>query len=87
MVKKLTSSLLLIFLTATLATAQLKVAHIFGNHMILQREKPVSVWGWANKGDKVDLTFNQERVSAKADATANGWPSYPPCPPEGRTNW
>jgi sialate O-acetylesterase len=82
MVKKLTSTLLLLFLTATLATAQLKVARIFGDHMVLQREKPVQVWGWANKGDKVDLTFNQQKTSTKADANGK-WMAQLPAMPAG----
>lgn len=65
---RVVSTLLLFSLTATLVSAQLKVARLFGDHMVLQREKPVKVWGWANKGDKVDLTFNQQKATAKADA-------------------
>ncbi|MPR33650.1 sialate O-acetylesterase [Salmonirosea aquatica] len=80
--KKLTASLLLVFLTVTLASAQLKVARIFGDHMVLQREKPVQVWGWATKGDKVDLTFNQQKVSAKADANGK-WMAQLPAMPAG----
>ena len=62
------TSLLLFSFISTLASAQLKVSRLFGDHMVLQREKPVKVWGWANKGDKVELTFNQQKATAKADA-------------------
>lgn len=82
MVKKLTASLLLVFLITTLASAQLKVARIFGDHMVLQREKPVKVWGWATKGDKVDLTFNQQKATAKADASGK-WTAELPAMPAG----
>uniref|UniRef100_UPI0035941DD6 sialate O-acetylesterase n=1 Tax=Persicitalea sp. TaxID=3100273 RepID=UPI0035941DD6 len=68
MVKKTIIPFFILLLTATLANAQLKVAHLFGDHMVLQREKPVKIWGWANKGDKVELTFNQQKSTAKADA-------------------
>jgi sialate O-acetylesterase len=33
--------------------AGLSVARVFGDHMVLQRETPVKVWGWAEKGEAV----------------------------------
>ena len=51
------------------AFAQLKVARVFGSHAVLQRQKPVPVWGWAGKGEKVTVAFNGQTVSGKADNT------------------
>lgn len=82
MLKKTIIPLFILLLTATLATAQLKVARIFGDHMVLQREKPVKVWGWAGKGDRVELTFNQQKASAKADADGK-WMTELPAMPAG----
>ncbi|EMI21673.1 sialic acid-specific 9-O-acetylesterase [Rhodopirellula maiorica SM1] len=31
--------------------------------MVLQCEKPVSVWGWANEGDEVSVTFADQKVT------------------------
>ena len=45
-------------LTAT-ALAEVKVAEAFSNHMVLQREKPVSVWGMAD----ADLPFYYVQIS------------------------
>jgi sialate O-acetylesterase len=59
---------ILVLSTITTAFGQLKVARVFGDHMVLQREKPVKVWGWATKGDKVELILHQQKVSTKADA-------------------
>ncbi len=50
------------------AVAQLRIANIFSSHMVLQRNKPVPVWGWANKDEKVTLSFNGQSVSAKINA-------------------
>ena len=33
--------------------ADVKLPKIFGDNMVLQREMPVPVWGWAEKGEKV----------------------------------
>lgn len=48
--------------------ANIKLPHIIGNHMVLQRDIPVRIWGWADKGEKVTVTFNQQVVSTKAQA-------------------
>ena len=50
------------------ASAQLHIANIFTSHMVLQRDKVVPVWGWADKNEKVSLNFNGQTVSAKANA-------------------
>src|SRR4051812_2544570 len=62
----LTAAALLLAL-APLARADVKLPTIFGSHMVLQRDKPINVWGWAEKGEKVTVALG----SAKADATAD----------------
>jgi sialate O-acetylesterase len=49
--------------------ADVKVAKIFNDNMVLQRNKDVPVWGWADKGEKVTVTFNGQKVATKADQT------------------
>jgi sialate O-acetylesterase len=48
------------------ATAQLEVASFFGDHMVLQREQEIPVWGKATPGDKVTVTFRNTSVTAQA---------------------
>jgi len=44
----------LLLLTGTLtAPAELRLPSVFGDHMVLQRDKEVAVWGWAETGEKV----------------------------------
>lgn len=50
-----------------LARAEVKPAPLFGDGMVLQRELPVPVWGTADKGEKVTVTFCGQTVSAVAD--------------------
>lgn len=38
------------------ASAQVKLPAIFTDHMVLQRDKPVNIWGWAKAGEKIRLT-------------------------------
>lgn len=49
----------LIFLSAFLeASSQLKIARPFGEHMVLQRNKPIQVWGWASGKETVTIQLN-----------------------------
>ncbi|MBI1373667.1 MAG: sialate O-acetylesterase [Phycisphaera sp.] len=52
---------------ATCASA-VEPARIFDSHMVLQRDAPIPVWGTAEPGELVTVTFAAQRVSAKADA-------------------
>ena len=48
--------------------AELKVAGIFSQNAVLQRDKPVPVWGWAEAGVKVTVEFAGQKKAATADA-------------------
>jgi sialate O-acetylesterase len=48
------------------ATATLP--HIFGDNMVLQRDKPVPVWGSAAPGEKIVVGFNGQSKSCTAGA-------------------
>lgn len=46
------------------AVSELKVSTFFSDHMVLQRSKPVPVWGWAPAGAKVTVRFaGQEHIA------------------------
>lgn len=51
--------------------AQLSTAHIFGDHMVLQRNQDIPVWGWSDRGSKVSVSLNGQKVSTKTDAQGN----------------
>lgn len=40
----------------------------FGDHAVLQRGKPVPVWGWASPGDQVTVAFQGHQAEATAGA-------------------
>ena len=50
------------------ARADVHMSAIFTDHMILQRDQPVPVWGWATPGEKVTVEFAGLKKTANADA-------------------
>ncbi|MDP5121477.1 MAG: sialate O-acetylesterase [Spirosomaceae bacterium] len=48
-------------------SAQLKVAQIFSNHSVLQRDQPVKIWGNALPNSNVNVSFLNQNVNATAD--------------------
>src|SRR5687767_6677309 len=58
--------LVLLFGMPVFATAQLRLAKIFSDNMVLQREQPVQIWGKANPGKQVSVTFASEKRNAIA---------------------
>lgn len=52
------------------ASGAIKMPALFADHMVLQRNKPVPVWGWANPGEKVVVSFDGQ--SKQTIASADG---------------
>jgi len=47
--------------------ADVRLPRIFGDHMVLQRDLPIPVWGWADPGEKVSVKLGDDSVSTVAD--------------------
>jgi|GEM_PF-7077211 len=45
----------------------MRVSPVFGDHMVLQREIPLTVWGLAEPGAPVSVSFRGTSTSATAD--------------------
>jgi sialate O-acetylesterase len=63
--------LALAFLTlgALASAAELRLPAVFSDHMVLQRDKAVAVWGWADAAEEVTIEFAGQKKAAKADAS------------------
>ena len=46
---------------------EFSIASIFSDGMVLQRDEPVPVWGWADSGATVAVEFNGQKKSTVAD--------------------
>jgi sialate O-acetylesterase len=49
------------------AAADVKLPTVLGSHMVLQRDKPIPIWGWADPGEEVTVEFAGMVGQAKAD--------------------
>ncbi|WP_029906906.1 sialate O-acetylesterase [Prevotella sp. 10(H)] len=67
--KKTLSILILCFFSFTVPAlyAEVKLPHIFSDNMMFQRDKPINVWGWADKNESVEISFMDQKKKVKAD--------------------
>ena len=56
---RLTGRLLILTLfAAQTAFADVRLPNVFGSHMVLQRRRPVPIWGWADPSEPVTVLLN-----------------------------
>jgi sialate O-acetylesterase len=65
--KRIFFSLLTILIVTTLSNAEIKLPSILSDNMVLQREMPVTIWGWANEKENVTIEFNGQTGLAVAN--------------------
>ncbi len=56
-----------------LAVDPLKTHGIFRSNMVLQRDKPITIWGWAPVGTEVEVSFGKRSAKAKAEGEKGRW--------------
>ncbi len=66
---KLTLLALTAFLSLCAAQAEVHLPNIFSSHMVLQRDKPIAIWGWASPGEAITIQLDTTTVTATANAT------------------
>ncbi|CAN5909066.1 sialate O-acetylesterase [soil metagenome] len=60
------SLLLLSLCSAGFLHAEVKLPAIFADHLVLQRGKPVAIWGTAAEGEEVTVKFGEQSKKSKA---------------------
>ena len=56
-------------LAAASVRAEIRLARIFSDGVVLQRQKPVPVWGWANPGESLSVALAGQTKTVSADAS------------------
>lgn len=63
---------------ASVAAAEVKLPSVFADHMVIQRNLPVHVWGFSDPAEKVTVQFRGESREVAADALGRWQVSLPP---------
>ena len=57
----------LLYIVSSPVSAEVKLPHVIGSRMVLQREMPIPIWGRAEPGEQVTVKFAEHEVSTAAD--------------------
>src|SRR5687767_14820988 len=80
MIRRMLKTFACIALTAAAcaltARADVKLHALFSDNMVLQREKSIAIWGWADEGEKVIVKLDDEE--ATTEARGGKWKVYLP---------
>lgn len=58
--------LLAVLLGAAFARADVKLPGVFSDNLVLQRDLPLTFWGWADEGEMVTVEFQGQKAGATA---------------------
>ncbi len=75
---------LLLFVFIPYLNAQIELAGIFTDDMVLQCDIEIPVWGWSSKGQIITLTFNGNTYQTKTNKKGK-WQVQLPATPAGGT--
>lgn len=65
-------------LAAWSARADVKLPAVLSDQMVLQRDQPIRIWGWAEPGEAVSVVFRAAQKSTSADASGKWQVFLPP---------
>ena len=59
-----------LFLITFTASAELRLPKLWSDHAVIQRDRPIHVWGWADVGERVTATLRGSNGGAEETASA-----------------
>ena len=69
--RKFGFGVLLVLCVGSVSLAEVRLPGIFSDHMVLQRDTKLPIWGWAEPGEQVTVTLNDQQQTTKADEQGN----------------
>lgn len=75
-------SIVLLFVTAGASFADIRLPAIIGDNMVLQQDKKITIWGWADPGEEVVVGVSWHNMKWAVTAARNGKWIYKMNPPE-----
>ncbi|RZL11126.1 MAG: sialate O-acetylesterase, partial [Hymenobacter sp.] len=80
---KSNTTLIISLLSVSVVQTTVRLPALVGSHMVLQRDRPVPVWGWAAPDEAVTLTFAGQTYAASAPDATGRWQATLPAMPAG----
>jgi sialate O-acetylesterase len=77
-IRHLLLSSVLLSITTAAALADVKLPAIFGDHMVLQQDGKIPVWGTADPGENVKVAIGASQAQTQADANGKWHVELPP---------
>ena len=66
--------------------ADVKLPNVLGSHMVVQRDRPLPIWGTADTGEDVAVTLGDKTEKTKADDKGNWKVTLPALKADGKTH-
>lgn len=63
--------ILAVLLLSNTSSAQIRLPRLVRDSMILQRDKPIKIWGWASKNEKINILWQGKKYATQADSQGN----------------
>jgi sialate O-acetylesterase len=79
-------SLLILASSVPEIRADVTLPKVIGDHMVLERDRPLPIWGWADPGEEVTVKLDGAAAAAKADARGGWKVVLPPVSADGKTH-
>lgn len=72
--------LLLLLVPAGATRGEVRLPRLFGDNMVIQRDRPAPVWGWATPGEQITVSFAGQAKTATARADGRWQVTLDPLP-------
>jgi sialate O-acetylesterase len=77
------SAFLVLLFSDRIGAGEVRLPSFFSDHMVLQQEQRIAVWGWADPGERVLVALGQARASVVADSRGRWMTHLSPQRPGG----
>lgn len=64
-------TIIILAFTPILCMSHIRLPRLISNDMILQRSEPVKIWGWADPGERIEISFLNKIDKVTADKFGN----------------
>ncbi|RCR66088.1 sialate O-acetylesterase [Larkinella punicea] len=80
--KRVLNLLTVLLLASVVCFGEVRLPKLISDGMVLQRDAPLKIWGWAKPGEKISVRFKNRNYKTVTDATGQ-WQIRLPATPAG----